>query len=235
MLDVENLTVKYSAVTAIRNVNLRISRGEVVTLIGANGAGKTSLVKAISGLLPKTAGSISFREIDITDHPAHLITRMGLIHVPEGRKLVPNMTVEENLRCGAYCRTDKAEIEEDLERIVTRFPRLKERFSQHAATMSGGERQMLAIGRALMARPDLLILDEPSLGLAPLMVEEVFDVVRELKSEGKTILLIEQSAMEALSCSDRGYVMRVGEVVMQGRASDLLEDQELRRAYLGVH
>lgn len=235
MLEVQDLTVKYSAVTAIRNVTVRISRGEVVTLIGANGAGKTSLVKAISGLLPKVSGTITFRGADITRHPAHTITRLGLIHVPEGRKLVPSMTVEENLRCGAYCRNDKPEIEEDLERIVTRFPRLKERFSQHAATMSGGERQMLAIGRALMARPDLLILDEPSLGLAPLMVDEVFNVVRELKAEGKTILLIEQSAMEALSCSDRGYVMRVGEIVMQGRASDLLEDEELRRAYLGAH
>jgi branched-chain amino acid transport system ATP-binding protein len=235
MLEVNNMTVKYSAVTALRDVTIRISKGEVVTLIGANGAGKTSLVKAVSGLLPKASGTVTFRGGDITRHPAHKITRLGLIHVPEGRKLVPDMTVEENLRCGAYCRDDKAEIERDLEKIVTRFPRLKERYSQHAATMSGGERQMLAIGRALMAKPELLILDEPSLGLAPLMVDEVFNVVRELKAEGKTILLIEQSAMEALSCSDRGYVMRVGDIVMQGPAADLLQDEELRRAYLGAH
>jgi branched-chain amino acid transport system ATP-binding protein len=234
MLDIQNLTVKYSAVTAIRNVSLKINYGEVVTLIGANGAGKTTLVKAISGLLNKTSGSISFKGIDITRLPAHLITRLGLIQVPEGRKLVPNMTVEENLRCGAYCRTDKLEIEKDIEGITSRFPRLKERFSQLAGTMSGGERQMLAIGRALMARPELLVLDEPSLGLAPLMVEEVFNLVNELKSEGKTILLIEQSAIEALSCSDRGYVIRVGEVVMQGKSSDLIENQDLRRSYLGV-
>ena len=155
MLDIQNLTVKYSAVTAIRNVSLKINYGEVVTLIGANGAGKTTLVKAISGLLNKTSGSISFKGIDITRLPAHLITRLGLIQVPEGRKLVPNMTVEENLRCGAYCRTDKLEIEKDIEGITSRFPRLKERFSQLAGTMSGGERQMLAIGRALMARPEL--------------------------------------------------------------------------------
>jgi branched-chain amino acid transport system ATP-binding protein len=235
MLDVQGLTVRYGAVTAIRGVSVHVDQGEVVTLIGANGAGKTTLVKAVSGLLPKAAGSVSFRGRAIHDEAAHRITRMGLIHVPEGRKLVPNMTVEENLRCGAYCRDDRNGIEADLQAILQRFPRLKERLRQQAATMSGGERQMLAIGRALMARPELLILDEPSLGLAPLMVEEVFRIVSELKAEGKTILLIEQSAMEALACSDRGYVMRVGEVVMEGPAADLLQDQDLRRAYLGLH
>lgn len=234
MLEVQNLIVRYGAVTALRGVSIRVSRGEVVTLIGANGAGKTTLVKAVSGLLPKASGTITFRDKEIHREAAHQITRMGLIHVPEGRKLVPNMTVEENLRCGAYCRNDHADIENDLEKILVRFPRLKERYGQEAATMSGGERQMLAIGRALMARPELLILDEPSLGLAPLMVDEVFNIIRELKGEGKTILLIEQSAMEALACSDRGYVMRVGEVVMEGRASDLLDDKDLRRAYLGM-
>jgi branched-chain amino acid transport system ATP-binding protein len=234
MLEVAGLTVKYGAVTAIRGVSLHVAKGEVVTLIGANGAGKTTLVKAVSGLLPKAGGEVAFRGRSIHREAAHRITRLGLIHVPEGRKLVPSMTVEENLRCGAYCRDDRVGIEQDLDRILVRFPRLKERYAQHAATMSGGERQMLAIGRALMARPELLILDEPSLGLAPLMVEEVFNIIRELKSEGKTILLIEQSAMEALACSDRGYVMRVGEVVMEGRASQLLDDDGLRRAYLGV-
>lgn len=235
MLEVEQLTVKYGAVTAIRDVSIHVKKREVVTLIGANGAGKTTLVKAISGLQPKATGQVTFRGRQIHREAAHRITRMGIIHVPEGRKLVPSMTVEENLRCGAYCRNDHSAIEEDLQKILVRFPRLQERFDQHAATMSGGERQMLAIGRALMARPELLILDEPSLGLAPLMVEEIFDIIRELKGEGKTILLIEQSAMEALACSDRGYVMRVGEVVMEGRASDLLNDEGLRKAYLGMH
>lgn len=235
MLEVQNLTVRYGAVTALRGVSVHVARGEVVTLIGANGAGKTTLVKAVSGLLPKASGQVSFRGQDIERQAAHHITRLGLVHVPEGRKLVPNMTVEENLRCGAYCRDDKVEIETDLEKILVRFPRLKERYRQHAATMSGGERQMLAIGRALMARPELLILDEPSLGLAPLMVDEVFNIIRELKQEGKTILLIEQSAMEALACSDRGYVMRVGEVAMEGNARDLLDNKDLRHAYLGMH
>lgn len=235
MLEVQDLTVRYGAVTAIRGVSISVHKGEVVTLIGANGAGKTTLVKAISGLVPKAEGTVTFRDKAISREAAHRIAGMGLVHVPEGRKLVPNMTVEENLRCGAYCRDDREGIEADLQKIVERFPRLKERYSQHAATMSGGERQMLAIGRALMARPELLILDEPSLGLAPLMVDQVFEIVREFKAEGKTILLIEQSAMEALACSDRGYVMRVGEIAMEGRASDLLADKDLRQAYLGMH
>jgi len=234
MLDIQNLSVSYGAVTALRDVSLHVEQGEVVTLIGANGAGKTTLVKAISGLLPKTAGVISFKGKEIQQEPAYCITRMGLIHVPEGRKLVPTMTVEENLRCGAYCRNDRPEIERDLGRILERFPRLKERYKQEAATMSGGERQMLAIGRALMARPELLILDEPSLGLAPIIVDQVFDIIQELRSEGKTILLIEQSAVEALGCSNRAYVMRVGEIAMEGTATELLDDENLRRAYLGM-
>jgi branched-chain amino acid transport system ATP-binding protein len=234
MLEVENLTVKYGAIAAVRGASLTVKRGEVVTLIGANGAGKTTLVKAISGLLAKSGGRVSFQAEDITALPAHSITRRGLIQVPEGRKLVPTMTVEENLRCGAYRRSDQSEIELDLNLVMTRFPRLRERRRQVAATMSGGERQMLAIGRALMARPELLILDEPSLGLAPLLVEEVFQIIREFKAEGKTTLLIEQNALEALNCSDRGYVLRVGEIVMQGLSSDLAGNEGLRHAYLGV-
>lgn len=235
MLEVRDLSVRYGAISALRGVSISVHQGEVVTLIGANGAGKTTLVKAISGLLPKAGGQVLFRDEDISRLPAHQVTRRGLIHVPEGRKLVPSMTVEENLRCGAFCRSDKAGIAADLDRIVTRFPRLKERWGQYAATMSGGERQMLAIGRALMARPTLLVLDEPSLGLAPIMVDEVFEIIGELKAEGKTILLIEQSAVEALACSDRAYVLRVGETVMQGASKDLINDQALREAYLGVH
>lgn len=234
MLDVTNLTVSYGAISAVRNVSLTVEAGEVVTLIGANGAGKTSIVKALSGLVPKASGAAKFRDTDISSLPAHEITRLGLIHVPEGRKLVPSMTVEENLICGAYCRTDKQAIADDLDSVMTRFPRLRERCRQLAGTMSGGERQMLAIGRGLMAKPELLILDEPSLGLAPLLVEEVFNIIAGLKQEGKTILLIEQNALEALNSSDRAYVLRVGEVVMSGRSDELAEDPELRRAYLGV-
>jgi len=235
MLDVQDLTVSYGAISAVRNVSLTVKAGEVVTLIGANGAGKTSIVKALSGLVPKASGRARFGDTDISLLPAHEITRLGLVHVPEGRKLVPTMSVEENLMCGAYCRSDKQEIVADLDRVMTRFPRLRERRRQVAGTMSGGERQMLAIGRGLMARPELLILDEPSLGLAPLLVEEVFNIIADLKREGKTILLIEQNALEALNSSDRAYVLRVGEVVMSGRSSDLAEDPELRRAYLGVN
>ncbi len=234
MLDVQDLTVSYGAISAVRHVSLTVKAGEVVTLIGSNGAGKTSIVKALSGLVPKASGRARFGETDISSLPAHEIARLGLVHVPEGRKLVPTMSVEENLMCGAYCRSDKHEIAADLDRVMTRFPRLRERRGQVAGTMSGGERQMLAIGRGLMARPELLILDEPSLGLAPLLVEEVFDIIAGLKQEGKTILLIEQNAIEALNSSDRAYVLRVGEVVMSGRSSDLAEDPELRRAYLGV-
>jgi branched-chain amino acid transport system ATP-binding protein len=235
MLEVRNLTVRYGAISAVRDISLTVNAGEVVTLIGANGAGKTSIVKALSGLVPKAAGMVIFRDVDITALPAHKVTRLGLVHVPEGRKLVPTMTVEENLMCGAFCRNDKPEILADIGRVMVRFPRLQERRKQVAGTMSGGERQMLAIGRALMARPELLILDEPSLGLAPLLVDEVFNMIRELKGEGKTILLIEQNAVEALDVSDRAYVLRVGEIAMQGNSSDLATDEGLRHAYLGVH
>lgn len=235
MLEVADLSICYGSIAAIRNVSISVSQGEVVTLIGANGAGKTTLVKAISGLIPVAGGKISFRGKNLTANEPHLIARMGIAHVPEGRKLVPSMTVEENLRCGAFCRKDKAAIESDLDAVMTRFPRLRERAHQLAMTLSGGERQMVALGRALMASPELLILDEPSLGLAPLLVEEVFQIIRELKAEGKTILLIEQNAVEALDCSDRAYVLRVGEVVMKGPSAELLQSPALREAYLGIH
>ncbi len=235
MLEISDLTVQYGAISAVRNISISVGKGEVVTLIGANGAGKTSIVKAVSGIVAKSGGRTKFRDRDISAMPAHEITRLGLIHVPEGRKLVPDMTVEENLMCGAYCRDDRAEIARDLDKVMDRFPRLRERRKQQAATMSGGERQMLAIARALMARPQLLILDEPSLGLAPLLVDEVFNIVRELKSENRTILLIEQNAVEALDASDRAYVLRVGEVVMEGESAKISKDPALREAYLGIH
>ena len=234
MLEVAALNVRYGAITAVRDVSLRVEQGEVVTLIGANGAGKTSIVKAISGLVERTAHTLRFKGADIAAMPAHEIARMGLIHVPEGRKLVPNMTVEENLMCGAFCRTDRKQVAQDLERTMDRFPRLRERRRQVAVTMSGGERQMLAIGRALMARAEFLILDEPSLGLAPLLVEDVFRIIGELSREGKTILLIEQNALEALENSNRAYVLRAGEIVMEGPSDDLAADPSLRKAFLGV-
>lgn len=234
MLEVDALEVRYGAISAVRNVSLRVDAGEVVTLIGANGAGKTSIVKAISGLISHQAKAIRFRGAEIGALPAHEITRRGIVHVPEGRKLVPNMSVEENLLCGAFCRDDRAAIRDDLERTMDRFPRLRERRRQVAATMSGGERQMLAIGRALMARPEFLILDEPSLGLAPLLVDEVFRIIGELSREGKTILLIEQNAVEALNSSHRAYILRAGEIVMEGRSADLAADPGLKKAFLGV-
>ena len=234
MLEVAALNVRYGAITAVRDVSLRVEQGEVVTLIGANGAGKTSIVKAISGLVERTAHTLRFKGADIAAMPAHEIARMGLIHVPEGRKLVPNMTVEENLMCGAFCRTDRKQVAQDLEQTMDRFPRLRERRRQVAVTMSGGERQMLAIGRALMARAEFLILDEPSLGLAPLLVEDVFRIIGELSREGKTILLIEQNALEALENSNRAYVLRAGEIVMEGPSNDLAADPSLRKAFLGV-
>ena len=234
MLEVAALNVRYGAITAVRDVSLRVEQGEVVTLIGANGAGKTSIVKAISGLVERTAHTLRFKGADIAAMPAHEIARMGLIHVPEGRKLVPNMTVEENLMCGAFCRTDRKQVAQDLEQTMDRFPRLRERRRQVAVTMSGGERQMLAIGRALMARAEFLILDEPSLGLAPLLVEDVFRIIGELSREGKTILLIEQNALEALENSNRAYVLRAGEIVMEGPSDELAADPSLRKAFLGV-
>lgn len=234
MLDITALSVRYGSVTAIRNVSMSVRKGEIVTLIGANGAGKTTLLKTVSGLLSPASGRITFRGQDLVGREPHLIARMGIVHVPEGRKLVPSMTVEENLRCGAYRRRDPEAVEADLEAVLNRFPQLRERTRQQAVTLSGGERQMLAFGRALMARPELLMLDEPSLGLAPLLVEEVFEIIRGLKREGKTILLVEQNAAEALACADRAYVMRVGEVAMEGPSSELLRSPALREAYLGL-
>jgi branched-chain amino acid transport system ATP-binding protein len=235
MLELEQVSVSYGSISAVRNVSLHIDDGEVVTLIGANGAGKTTLLKAISRLLGLVTGRIRLAGEDITQTDAHLVARRGIAHVPEGRRLVPNMTVEDNLRCGAFVRSDAEAIEADLERVMDRFPRLRERAAQLAATLSGGERQMVAIGRALMARPKLLMLDEPSLGLAPALVAEVFRIIGELRAEGRTILLIEQNATEALACSDRAYVLRVGEVVAEGSSEEVLRSSALREAYFGMH
>jgi branched-chain amino acid transport system ATP-binding protein len=234
MLDVRNLAVAYGSIMALKNVSLTVRKGEIVTLIGANGAGKTTLVKTIAGILKPKGGEIVFRGDSIAGTEAHLIARRGITLVPEGRKLVPTMTVEENLRCGAFHRRDMAGIEADLKAVMMRFPHLGERRHQLAVTLSGGESQMVALGRGLMSRPELLMLDEPSLGLAPKLVGEMFSIINELKKEGRTILLIEQRAAEALACSDRAYVIRVGEVVMEGPSQKLLQDPTLREAYLGM-
>ncbi len=233
MLEISDLHVSYGEVRAVKGISVKVSPGQVVTLVGANGAGKTTILRTISGLLQAKEGIIKFADKDITSIPPHQVTESGLIHVPEGRMLLEDMTVNENLRAGAYCRSDKDEIEADIVKVEKRFPILRERAEQKARTLSGGERQMLAIGRALMSRPRLLMLDEPSLGLAPLIVQEMFDTIQQLKEEGTTILLVEQNAYGALAVADYAYVLRVGEVVAEDTASKLLKNKEFLDAYLG--
>lgn len=233
MLTLDRLQVRYGEVVAVRDVSVEIRRGEIVAVVGANGAGKTSMLKAISGLLKPAAGRVRFGDVDIGGWPPHRVTRQGIVHVPEGRLLVEEMTVRENLLTGAYARNDRGAILDDLERIQRRFPILLERANQKTRTLSGGERQMLALGRALMARPKLLMLDEPSLGLAPLIVEEVLRTIEELRREGATILLVEQNAYRAIAIADRAYVLRVGSVMLHDRAGALLKNRDLLDAYLG--
>lgn len=233
MLEVTNLHVSYGEVKAVKGVSIKVSPGQVVTLVGANGAGKTTILRTISGLLKATEGAIKFGERQIQHDSPHEITATGLVHVPEGRMLLEDMTVNENLRAGAYCRSDKDGIEGDISKVEARFPILKERAQQKSRTLSGGERQMLAIGRALMSKPRLLMLDEPSLGLAPLIVQEMFKTVRELKEAGTTILLVEQNAYGALAVADYAYVLRVGEVIAEDSAAALLKNRDFLDAYLG--
>jgi branched-chain amino acid transport system ATP-binding protein len=233
-LDIQNLTVSYGAITALTDVSLHIERGEIVTLIGANGAGKTTLLRTISGLLKPRAGVITWQENHpIQNRRADEIVRLGISHVPEGRQVFANMCVRENLNLGAYQRNDKAGISSDLDRIYSLFPVLAERREQRSGTLSGGEQQMLAIGRAMMARPQLLLLDEPSLGLAPLIVRKIFQIIREINAEGTTIFLVEQNAHMALATANRGYVLQTGRVIKTAAAKDLLADPEVRAAYLG--
>ena len=233
MLELTNVEVKYGEVQALRGISLKVEEGQIVTLIGANGAGKSTTLRAISGLLKPTKGEITFNGSTLNGIEPHEITRSGLVHVPEGRMLLGEMTVRDNLLAGAYCRRDFESIESDLDLVEKRFPILCERKVQKARTLSGGEQQMLAIGRALMARPKLLMLDEPSLGLAPKLVEEMFETVSSLKSEGTTILLVEQNAYGALAVADYAYILRVGEVVVKDEATTLLNNRGLLDAYLG--
>jgi len=233
MLELHDIDVFYGEVQALRGVSLKVEAGQIVTLIGANGAGKSTTLRTISGLLRPNRGTIRFDGAELNGTEPHEITQSGLIHVPEGRMLLEGMTVRENLLAGAYCRRDKDGIQSDLEAVEGRFPILEERKSQKASTLSGGERQMLAIGRALMARPKLLMLDEPSLGLAPKLVEQMFESVSTLKAEGTTILLVEQNAYGALAVADHAYVLRVGEIVVEEDAKSLLANKSFLDAYLG--
>ena len=233
MLEVKDLNIYYGAIHALKGVSLKVNRGEIVTLIGSNGAGKSSLLKAISGLIKINSGEITFLGNNITKMEAKNILKRGITQVPEGRHIFSDMSVYENLMIGAYLRKDKAAIEEDLESIYERFPILKERLHQDAATLSGGEQQMLALGRALMARPSLLLLDEPSMGLSPKLVSQIFEIIKDINQTGTTILLIEQNARMALSIAHRAYVMETGKVVLEGTGEELSKSDEVRKAYLG--
>ena len=233
MLEVKDLKVNYGMIQAIKGVSFHVEQGEVIALIGANGAGKTTILHTITGLLSPKEGSVVFEGTDITKIPAHKIVSMGMAHVPEGRRVFANLTVLQNLKMGAYTRKDKAEIQETLELIYKRFPRLEERQNQLAGTLSGGEQQMLAMGRALMSHPKIILMDEPSMGLSPIYVNEIFQIIQDVSKSGTTVLLVEQNAKKALSIADRAYVLETGNIVLEGRASTLLDNDDIKKAYLG--
>lgn len=233
LLEVKNLTVSYGAIKALHDISFSVEDKEVITLIGSNGAGKTTTLHAVSNILKKDAGSVFFDGEDITDYAPDKIVERRLIQVPEGRRIFQNLSVRENLELGAYLRRDKAEIRRDTEKVFELFPRLKERVKQNAGTLSGGEQQMLAMGRALMAFPKLLLLDEPSMGLAPILVDEIFSIIKKISAEGTTILLVEQNAYKALSVADRAYILETGAISKSGKAADLAADPAVKAAYLG--
>jgi len=233
MLKVENINIFYGTIQALRNVSFEVNQGEIVTLIGANGAGKTTTLRTISGLMHPKGGSISFLNENILKKSPNKIVEMGLCQVPEGRRIFANLTVLENLEMGAYTRKDTKNLKDDFEMVFNRFPRLKERIKQIGGTLSGGEQQMLAMGRALMARPKLLVLDEPSMGLAPLFVNEIFSIVKDINKTGTTVLLVEQNANMALSIANRAYVLETGKIIITGDAKELMASPEVRKAYLG--
>ena len=235
LLEIKDLKVAYGKIQAVKGISLHINAGEIVTLVGANGAGKTTLLKTISGLLKPSSGVINFEGKDIQGIDPHNRVLEGLCQAPEGRGIFPGMTVLENLEMGKYARKDwKDELDEDLDRIYTLFPRLKERQSQAGGTLSGGEQQMLSIGRALMSRPRLLLLDEPSMGLAPKFIQQIFNIIREIQTQGVSILLVEQNAAQALSCANRAYILETGNIVKEGAGKDLLNDEAIKKAYLGT-
>ena len=232
MLQIRDINVFYGAIQALENVSIDVQPGEIVAIIGSNGAGKSTLLRTISGLLRPRSGGIDYKGKDLTDETPDDIVKLGISHSPEGRRIFTNMTVQENLRLGAYIRKDK-EVDRDMEDVLTRFPRLRERFKQNSGTMSGGEQQMLAIGRALMSRPDILLLDEPSLGLAPKLVSDVFKVVTDLNADGRTILIVEQNANRALEIAHRAYVLETGKIVLSDTGKALLSNPKVKEAYLG--
>ncbi len=233
MLKVDALSVHYGVIQAVKNVSFEVNEGEVVSLIGANGAGKTSILRTISGLVRPSAGKIEFLGQEIQKAPARKIVASGLSQVPEGRHVFSGLTVMENLEMGAFLHKDRDENQKNLKKVFDRFPRLEERKNQDAATLSGGEQQMLAMGRALMSKPKLLLLDEPSMGLAPIFIQEIFDIIQDIQKQGTTVLLIEQNAQKALSIADRGYVLETGKIVLSGTGQELLASDEVRKAYLG--
>lgn len=232
MIKVHDLCVNYGVIQAVKGVSFEVNKGEIVALIGANGAGKTSILHTITGLIPARSGRIEFGDREITKLPAHRIVGMGMAHVPEGRRIFADLTVLENIRLGAYTRRDKENIEEDIRKIYKRFPRLEERKSQVAGTLSGGEQQMLAMGRALMSRPRVIVMDEPSMGLSPLYVNEIFDIIKEIHESETTVLLVEQNAKKALAIADRAYVLETGRIVLSGDAKELMHNEEVKKAYL---
>ncbi len=233
MLEVNDIQVYYGVIQAIKGISFHVDEGEVVALIGANGAGKTTILHTVSGLIAPKAGNIVFEGKDITKIPGHKIVSMGMAHVPEGRRVFAQLSVLQNLKMGAYTRKDKQEIQETLQMVFERFPRLEERQNQLAGTLSGGEQQMLAMGRALMSHPKIILMDEPSMGLSPIFVNEIFDIIKQVSQSGTTVLLVEQNAKKALSIADRAYVLETGNIVLEGKASDLLNDDSIKKAYLG--
>ena len=233
MLEVKNLHVKYGVIEAIKGIDFTVNQGEVIALIGANGAGKTTILHTVSGLITPSEGSIFFEGLDITKTPGHKIVSMGMAHVPEGRRVFQSLSVLDNLKMGAYTRKDKREIADTLEMVYSRFPRLAERKNQPAGTLSGGEQQMLAMGRALMSHPSIILMDEPSMGLSPIFVNEIFDIIKEESKRGTTVLLVEQNAKKALSIADRAYVLETGKIALSGNAKDLLNNEDVKKAYLG--
>ncbi len=233
MLEIKDLEVSYGVIRAIKGVSFEVNEGEVIALVGANGAGKTTILHTISGLIPIDKGSVSFNGQKLNKVPAHKIVEMGIAQVPEGRRIFQQLTVWENLKLGAFTRKDSKEIAESLEYAYSRFPRLKERKNQIAGTLSGGEQQMLAMGRALMSKPKIILMDEPSMGLSPLLVTEIFDIIKSIRESGTTVLLVEQNARKALSVADRAYVLETGNIKLSGSAADLLNDESVKKAYLG--
>ena len=232
MLEVRNLEVFYGVIQAIKGISFDVNQGEIIALIGANGAGKTTILHTITGLIPSKAGTISYEGKDITKMPGYKLVSMGIAHVPEGRRVFAQLTVLQNLKLGAFTRNDKAEIESTLEMVYQRFPRLKERRNQVAGTLSGGEQQMLAMGRALMSHPRLIVMDEPSMGLSPIYVNEIFDIIQKINKDGVTFLLVEQNAKKALAIADQAYVLETGKIVLRGNAKELMNNDQVKKAYL---